>query len=208
MTTALAVLAGYAAGSMPFGYWLVRATKRVDIRTLGSGNIGATNVWRTFGWRYGLPIVLLDIGKGFVPALVGTLVAGHLAGVLAGAAAMVGHWRPLFLRFARGGKTVATAGGAFFGVAPWIGLIGAGVWIAVFLLTRYASLASMLAALSLPVAAALWGEPWPVIVFGAGAAAAVVVLHRANVARLLAGTENRFVLRRGRERRSAPAAPS
>jgi acyl phosphate:glycerol-3-phosphate acyltransferase len=206
MTTALAVLAGYAAGSMPFGYWLVRLTKRVDIRTLGSGNIGATNVWRTFGWRYGLPIVLLDIGKGFAAALVATLVAGHLAGVLAGAAAMVGHWRPLFLRFAKGGKTVATAGGAFFGLAPWVGFIGAGVWIAIFLLTRYASLASMLAALSLPVAAVLMGEPWPVIVFAAGAAAAVVLLHRANLARLLAGTENRFVLRRRRGQTSAPAA--
>jgi acyl phosphate:glycerol-3-phosphate acyltransferase len=206
MTTALAVLAGYVAGSMPFGYWLVWATQRVDIRTLGSGNIGATNVWRTFGWRYGLPVVLLDVAKGFVPALIGTLVAGHLAGVLAGAAAMAGHWRPLFLRFARGGKTVATAGGAFFGVAPVIGLIGAAVWIAVFVLTRYASLASMLAAASLPVAAGLMREPWPVTVFAAGAAAAVLVLHRANVARLLAGTENRFVLRRGRDERSAPAA--
>jgi glycerol-3-phosphate acyltransferase PlsY len=206
VTTVLVVLAGYAAGSMPFGYWLVRLTRRVDIRTLGSGNIGATNVWRTFGWRYGLPIVLLDIGKGFAPAFVGTLLAGHLAGVLAGAAAMVGHWRPLFLGFARGGKTVATAGGTFFGVAPWVGLVGAGVWIAVFLITRYASLASMLAALSLPVTAVLMGEPWPVIVFAAGAAAAVVLLHRANVARLLAGTENRFALRRGRDRRSAPAA--
>jgi acyl phosphate:glycerol-3-phosphate acyltransferase len=206
VTTALVVLAGYAAGSMPFGYWLVLLARRVDIRTLGSGNIGATNVWRTFGWRHGLPIVLLDIGKGFGPALVGTLVAGHLAGVLAGAAAMVGHWRPLFLGFAKGGKTVATAGGAFLGVAPWVGLVGAGIWIAVFLLTRYASLASMLAAASLPVTAVLMGEPWPVIVFAAGAAAAVVLLHRANIARLLAGTENRFVLRRGRKQTSAPAA--
>jgi acyl phosphate:glycerol-3-phosphate acyltransferase len=206
MTTALAVLAGYVAGSMPFGYWLVWATQRVDIRTRGSGNIGATNVWRTFGWRYGLPVVLLDVAKGFIPALVATLVVDHLAGVLAGAAAMAGHWRPLFLRFARGGKTVATAGGAFFGVAPLTGLVGAAVWIAVFALTRYASLSSMLAAASLPVTAALLGEPWPVTVFAAGAAAAVVVLHRANVARLLAGTENRFVLRRGRDEPSAPAA--
>jgi acyl phosphate:glycerol-3-phosphate acyltransferase len=183
---------------MPFGYWLVRLTKGVDIRTLGSGNIGATNVWRTFGWRYGLPIVLLDVGKGFVPSLVGTLVAGDLAGVLAGAAAMVGHWRPVFLRFAKGGKTVATAGGAFFGVAPWVGVIGAGVWIAAFVLARYASLASLLAAASLPVAAALLGEPWPVVVFAAAAALAVLVLHRANIGRLASGTESRFVLRSGR----------
>src|SRR5438105_8798744 len=155
---------------MPFGYWLVRVTKGVDIRAAGSGNIGAMNVWRTFGRRYGLPVVLLDSAKGFAPALAATLVAGHLAGVLAGGAAMLGHWRPLFLRFAKGGKTVATAGGAFLGVAPVVGGIGLAVWIATFLLFRYASLASMLAALSLPVVAALLGEPWPVIAFGAIAA--------------------------------------
>lgn len=188
---------------MPFGYWVVRLGKGVDIRTVGSGNIGATNVWRTFGWRYGLPIVLLDIAKGFVPALVGTIAAGDLAGVLAGSAAMAGHWRPLFLRFAKGGKTVATAGGVFLGVAPWVGLAGVAVWVAIFVLLRYASLASMLAAGSLPVVAVLLGEPWPVIVFAAGAAIAVILLHRPNIARLLAGTEHRFRLRRAG--RQAPA---
>src|SRR2546430_5116710 len=150
---------------MPFGYWLVRLTKGVDIRTVGSGNIGATNVWRTFGRRYGLPVVLLDIAKGLGPALAGTLVHSHLAGVVAGAAAMLGHWRPLFLRFARGGKMVATCGGAFLGVAPLVGLCGAAVWILLFLAFRYASVASIGAALALaPIAAAL-GEPWPVIAF-------------------------------------------
>src|SRR5919197_4571613 len=121
MTFALFAVAGYLAGSMPFGYWLVRLTKGVDIRTVGSGNIGATNVWRTYGRRYGLPVVLLDIAKGFAPALVLTLADSHLAGVLAGAAAMLGHWRPLFLGFAKGGKMVATTGGAFLRVAPVVG---------------------------------------------------------------------------------------
>ena len=200
MVTALFVAIGYLAGSMPFGYWLVRVTKGVDIRAAGSGNIGAMNVWRTFGRRYGLPVVLLDSAKGFAPALAATLVAGHLAGVLAGGAAMLGHWRPLFLRFAKGGKTVATAGGAFFGVAPWVGLAGLAVWILVFVVGRYASVASILAAISLPVLAAAFGEPWPVIGFGAGAAVAVLLLHRANLVRLRAGTENRF-----RFRREAPA---
>src|ERR671931_2170928 len=180
---------------MPFGYWLVRVAKGVDIRTAGSGNIGASNVWRTYGRRFGVPIVLLDTLKGFVPALVATLVAGHLAGALAGAAAMLGHWRPLFLRWQRGGKMVATCGGAFLGLAPVVGGIGTGVWIVVFLLFRYASLASIVAALSLPVVAALLDEPWPVIVFAAAAALAVVVLHRANIARLKSGTENRFKFR-------------
>jgi glycerol-3-phosphate acyltransferase PlsY len=196
MTTALAVLAGYLAGSVPFGYWSCRLLKGVDIRHFGSGNIGATNVWRTFGWRYGLPIMLLDIAKGFLPAFLGSLLVGDLAGALAGAAAMAGHWRPLFLGFAKGGKTVATTGGAFFGVAPVVALIGAGLWIAVFLVSRYASLASILAAASLPVAALLLGEPSPVIALAAVGALAVLLLHRANIGRLLRGTESRFQLRR------------
>jgi glycerol-3-phosphate acyltransferase PlsY len=113
---------------------------------------------------------------------------------------MLGHWRPLFLRWQRGGKVVATTGGAFLGVAPVVGAVGAGVWIVVFLVFRYASLASIVAALSLPVAAVLLGRPWPVIAFAAGAAIAVLVLHRANIARLRAGTENRFKFKRlGRE---------
>ena len=196
MTTAFLVVGGYVLGSMPWGYWLVRLIKRDDIRRHGSGNIGGTNVWRVYGWRLGLPVVVLDTLKGFVPAFVATLTVSHLAGVLAGGAAMLGHWRPLFLKWQRGGKVVATCGGAFLGVAPLVGGIGAAVWIAVFLLFRYASLASILAAVSLPVIAALLGEPWPVIVFGAAAAAAVVVLHRANIARLRSGTESRFRFRR------------
>jgi acyl phosphate:glycerol-3-phosphate acyltransferase len=206
MTIALFGVVGYLAGSLPFGYWLVRVTKGVDVRTVGSGNIGATNVWRTYGWRLGLPVALLDVAKGFVPALTATLVSGHLAGVVAGAAAMLGHWRPLFLGFAKGGKTVATAGGAFFGVAPLVGLAGGGVWIIVFLITRYASVASMTSACSLPVLAYALGYPWPVIAFAGGAAAAVVLLHRANIRRLLAGTESRFELRR--RRATARAEPS
>src|ERR671936_2127368 len=191
MTIALALVTGYLAGSMPFGYWLVRFAKGVDIRTVGSGNIGATNVWRTFGRRYGLPVVVLDTAKGFAPALAATLAIDHLAGVLAGGAAMLGHSRPLFLRFAKGGKMVATTGGAFLGVAPAVGGLGAAVWILLFALTRYASVASMGAALSLPAIAAGLGYGWPVIAFGGAAAAGVIVLHRANIRRLLNGTESR-----------------
>ena len=199
MTTALLIAAGYVLGSMPWGYWLVRLVKHEDIRRHGSGNIGGTNVWRAYGWRLGLPVVVLDTVKGFAPAFAGVLLVSDLAGVLAGAAAMLGHWRPLFLKWQRGGKMVATCGGAFLGVAPIIGGIGAAVWIVVFLLFRYASLASIVAALSLPVVAAALGESWPVIIFAAGAALAVVVLHRANIARLRSGTENRFRFRRTAE---------
>src|SRR5690349_9881773 len=196
MTTVILVAAGYLLGSMPWGYWLVRLVKHEDIRQHGSGNIGGTNVWRAYGWRLGLPVVVLDTAKGFAPAFAATLAVSHLAGVLAGGAAMLGHWRPLFLRWQRGGKVVATCGGAFLGVAPVVGGIGAAVWILVFILFRYASLASMLAAVSLPIVAVLLGEPWPVIAFAAIAALAVIVLHRANIARLRSGTENRFRFRR------------
>jgi glycerol-3-phosphate acyltransferase PlsY len=196
VTTALLVVGGYLLGSMPWGYWLVRLVKHDDIRRHGSGNIGGTNVWRVYGWRLGLPVVLLDTAKGFVPAFVATLAVSHLAGVLAGAAAMFGHWRPLFLRWQRGGKIVATSGGAFLGVAAVVGGVGAAVWIVVFLLFRYASLASIAAALSLPVVAVLLDESWPVVAFAVGAALAVVILHRGNIQRLRAGTENRFKVRR------------
>jgi len=192
LTTVALILAGYLLGSMPWGYWLPWLFKHDDIRRHGSGNIGGTNVWRVYGWRLGAPVVLLDTLKGFAPALVATLTVSHLAGVLAGAAAMLGHWRPLFLRWQRGGKVVATCGGAFLGVAPVVGAVGAAVWIAVFLLFRYASLASIVAALSLPAAAVLLGEPWPVIAFATVTGAAVIFLHRANLRRLRAGTENRF----------------
>jgi len=192
------VVLGYLLGSCPWGYWLVLLVKREDIRRTGSGNIGATNVWRTYGRGLGIPVVLLDVLKGFVPALLGLVYVSHLAGIVAGAAAMLGHWRPLFLRFAKGGKMVATCGGVFFGVAVWVALIAGGVWIASFLLLRYASVASILAGLALPVAAVLLGYPTPVVVFGALAAAAILFLHRANIGRLRAGTESRFRFRRTR----------
>src|SRR5471032_1348534 len=176
MLTAIIVVAGYLAGSMPWGYWLVRVFRHEDIRTKGSGNIGASNVWRAYGRYLGLPVVLLDTAKGFVPALIATILVGHGAGVLAGAAAMLGHYRPLFMGFRKGGKMVATAGGAFLGVAPLVGLVGAAVWIVFFLATRYASVASLAAAVSIAPAAWLLGYPWPVIVLGVVAGIGVFVL--------------------------------
>jgi glycerol-3-phosphate acyltransferase PlsY len=196
VTFAAIVVAGYLLGSCPWGYWLVRLFRHEDIRTVGSGNIGATNVWRTYGRRLGLPVVLLDVVKGFVPALLGALLVSHLCGIVAGAAAMLGHWRPLFLRFAKGGKMVATCGGVFFGVAPWVALTAGLAWILVFLAFRYASVASIVAGIALPLAAAAYGYPPEVVVFGALAGAAIVFLHRGNLKRLRAGTENRFHFRR------------
>jgi glycerol-3-phosphate acyltransferase PlsY len=185
---------------MPWGYWLPRLVRGVDIRTLGSGNLGATNVWRTLGFKLGLAVALLDIAKGAAAVLLARWFGSDLVGVLAGVAAMAGHWRPLFVGFARGGKIVATTGGVGLALAPLATLSGAGVWIAVFLLTRYASIASMAAAAVLPLFALVFRASWPVVAFTAGAALAIVVLHRANIARLVGGTENRFELRRPRGR--------
>ena len=157
MTFLALVVLGYLFGSCPWGYWLVRVFRGEDIRHSGSGNIGATNVWRTYGRSLGLPVVLLDLLKGFAPALVGVVVVSHLCGILAGGAAMLGHWRPLYLRFEKGGKMVATGAGVFLAVAPWVGLVAGVVWFSTFLLTRYASVASIAAALTLPVAGVAFG---------------------------------------------------
>lgn len=196
MTAALIVVGGYLLGSIPFGYWVVRWLKGTDIRTQGSGNIGATNVWRFYGRKLGIPIVVLDVGKGFVPAIVGLLVAGQLIGVLAGAAAMFGHWRPLYLRLAKGGKTVATAGGVTLALAPRAAGCCVGVWLVLFLLTRYSSVASIVTAVTLPLFTWLLGAGWPMVTFGALAAVAVLLLHKANIRRLLKGTESRFEFRK------------
>jgi glycerol-3-phosphate acyltransferase PlsY len=198
MAFAALVVLGYLLGSCPWGYWLVRIVKHEDIRTVGSGNIGATNVWRTYGRWLGVPVVLLDVLKGFVPAFLGMLFVSphHLSGIVAGAAAMLGHWRPLFLRFAKGGKMVATCGGVFFGVAVWVALTAGVVWLAVFVTLRYASLASILAGIALPVFAYVYGYPTSVVLFGVCAAAAILFLHRANLARLREGTERRFQFRK------------
>ena len=207
MLTAAFVVAGYLSGSLPWGYWLVRVFRGEDIRTKGSGNVGATNVWRVYGPRLGLPAAILDVAKGFVPAFAATVVVGHGTGVLVGAAAMLGHARPIFLRFQRGGKMVATAGGAFLGVAPLVGAAAAAVWVVVFAITRYASVASITSAVSLPFWAWLFGYPWPVIAFGGAAGLGVVFLHRANIARLWRGEETRLELRRKRSDPTRAASP-
>jgi acyl phosphate:glycerol-3-phosphate acyltransferase len=198
MWEALAVLGGYLLGSLPFGYWLPRLLRGEDIRSQGSGNIGASNVFRAYGRRLGIAVALLDVAKGFAGALLGVWAGGALVGVLAGAAAMLGHARPVYLRFEKGGKMVATAGGAFLALAPLATLICVGVWLAVFLLTRYASVASILTAFALIGLVLLLGYDRPVVVFAAAGTVAIVFLHRQNLRRLAGGTEHRFELRRPR----------
>jgi glycerol-3-phosphate acyltransferase PlsY len=120
---------------------------------------------------------------------------------------MVGHWRPLFLGFARGGKIVATTGGVALAIAPLPALAAAGVWLVLFFPFRYASLSSIAAAISLPLWAVLFGASWPVVAFTSGAALAIIVLHRTNIRRLLAGEEHRIELHRPRFGSSGAAAP-
>ena len=204
LTDALIVVGAYLVGSIPFGLILVRLVKRQDIREHGSGNIGTSNVWRSYGKALGLPVALLDVAKGFVPALVGLAVGGEWGGVLAGAAAMAGHARPAWLRFGKGGKMVATAGGVSFALAPVSAALCLVVWVAVFALFRYASLASLVTALALPTLCFLLGEPWPTVTFGIVACVGVIALHRQNIHRLLNGTESRFS--RGRQGTASTSA--
>ena len=188
----LVVIGGYLLGSIPFGYVLPRLVRGDDIRRHGSGNVGASNVWRVYGRSLGIPVALLDVAKGFVPALVGLELGGDWVGVLAGAAAMIGHARPVFLGFSKGGKMVATAGGVALALAPLAALACLVVWLVTFAAFRYASLASMVTACALPFLCLAFDAPWPVVGFAAIAAVGVVALHRHNVRRLLAGTEPRF----------------
>ena len=184
----LLVLA-YLAGSLPFGYAAGRLAG-IDVRSVGSGNTGATNVWRALGPRYGVPVLLLDALKGAVPTLVGAHWFGPGTAVLAGGAAVVGHTLPIFLGFG-GGKGVATAAGVVFALTPLLAIAFALLFVAILWLTRYVSLGSLVCAVAYPVICLIVGEPWQIVLFGAACAAIIVVRHRANIGRLLHGTENK-----------------
>jgi glycerol-3-phosphate acyltransferase PlsY len=196
MRDVLLILGGYLLGSMPWGYWLPRILTGVNIRKIGSGNTGAANVWRTQGFKLGLSVALLDVAKGSAAALLGVWLGSERIGLLAGIAALIGHWRPVFIGFGRGGKIVATTGGVALALAPLATLAAAAVWTVSFLVTRYTSVASLLSAATLPLFAILFAASWLVVGFAAGAAVAIFALHRANIGRLLNRTENRFALGR------------
>jgi acyl phosphate:glycerol-3-phosphate acyltransferase len=189
------VAAGYLAGSLPFGYWIVRLLRHADIRTLGSKNTGATNVWRSFGSRLGIATLLLDLAKGAVPALAGVLVGGSSVGVLAGAAAVLGHSFPLLLGFG-GGKGVATGAGVLLAVAPVCFGAAVGVFAVALVVGRFVSLASILGAVACFVTAIATGQPGPVLAFCGIVGGFVILRHRANIGRLLARTEPRIRLRK------------
>ena len=191
----LAVLASYLLGSVPFGLLLTRALKGEDLRQLGSGNIGATNTMRALGRGWGLISFALDCAKGWAPVYVIAPLVGVAGdsqpGVICGAAAVLGHCFPIFLRF-KGGKGVATACGAIVAVDPLIVLSAGLIWVATVILTRYVGLASILMGLGFPVAA-WWrrSDDTPLLVGCALLALLVVVRHRLNISRMLQGTEPR-----------------
>jgi glycerol-3-phosphate acyltransferase PlsY len=140
-------------------------------------------------------VAMLDIGKGSAAAAIGLAVGGRSGAVVAGTGALVGHWRPLFLGFKRGGKIVATTVGVALVMAPLASVVMAVVWWLVLLATRYTSVASITASLALPPLVFVFGGSWAEVLFTLGAAIAIIVLHRANIERLRQGTENRFTLR-------------
>jgi glycerol-3-phosphate acyltransferase PlsY len=185
----LALLLGYVLGSIPFGLLLTRAFGAGDLRSIGSGNIGATNVLRT--GRKGLAgaTLILDLCKGLLAVLLAWRWFPEAAG-LAALGAFLGHCFPVWLKF-RGGKGVATLMGVSLGLAWPIGLTYALTWLAVLAVTRVSSLAGITAAIAAPVAAMMTGHPEYALVLAA-MAAVVVFLHRANIARLRAGTEPRL----------------
>jgi acyl phosphate:glycerol-3-phosphate acyltransferase len=195
---------GYLFGSFPAGYFAGRIAG-VDVRAAGSGNIGATNVLRVLGKRWGYAVFFVDAFKGFAAVRVALFLAEHLAparahavyfAILAAVMCVVGHTFPIWLRF-KGGKGVATSAGAIFGLMPLAAVIIFLIWVIVFEITRYVSVASLVAASSLPVTVALllrWKivEDAGLLYFSTVLAILVVWSHRSNFSRLLKGTEQRF----------------
>ncbi len=190
---ALASAAGYLAGSIPFGLVITRAAGLGDIRAIGSGNIGATNVLRTGRKDLALATLLLDSLKAGLAAFAFTQVAGREVGFVAGAAAFIGHCYPVWLNF-KGGKGIATYAGLLVFVTPLKGLvIAAPIWLGLFALTRISSLAALTAAVAVPPGTYMMGERNPVILGGLTLLSVFVFwTHRANLGRLIKGTEPRF----------------
>jgi glycerol-3-phosphate acyltransferase PlsY len=200
----LALVASYLLGSIPFGYLAGRLTG-IDVRKVGSGNIGATNVVRVLGKRYGYPVFVLDFIKGLAAVTLSSTAARiaqapwpspETLGVFAAISAVVGHSFPVWLRF-RGGKGVAVSAGALFGLMPVATLVGVAIWILVFFTTRYVSAASIAAAMVLPFV--IWittraDENRGQALFYASLCLAAFVIwrHRSNLSRLIHGSEARF----------------
>ena len=199
----LVVLVSYIIGSVPSGY-IAGQIAGIDVRTVGSGNIGATNVTRSLGKRYGYPVFLADFGKGLLAIFLARLIARQAHGSLshevfeiaAAVFCVLGNAFPVWLGF-RGGKGVAVSAGLLFALMPWAAVIVMIVWLAVFYSSGYVSLASIIAALALPLS--VWAllhfggtTQWWFLYVAMCLTVLVVVRHRSNISRLISGTEERF----------------
>jgi acyl phosphate:glycerol-3-phosphate acyltransferase len=193
LLTAIAAIAlGYLAGSVPFGLLLTRAAGLADIRGIGSGNIGATNVLRSGSKPVAAATLACDILKGTIPVLVFTVLGGETAGLLAGLAAVAGHIFPVWLRF-RGGKGVATYLGVLLGLHWAYGLVFVVIWLAMAGMFRISSLAALTASTVMPLVALYQGH-WLMAATLAALGLAIYATHRANIARLARGEEARIDL--------------
>ena len=228
LLVAFLVVLAYLLGSIPFGL-IVARSQGVDLRAHGSGNIGATNVWRVMGKKWGLITFFADAIKGVIAVKLGMWIAGQwaihvplphgheriefldpgYAGIAAAVACILGHNFPVWLKF-KGGKGVATSLGVIFGMMPVPALLVFGIWALVFKTSRYVSLASLIAAVCLPLVVIaflfLGGlRSWAHFYFSVAAAFMVVRRHQPNIKRLVAGTELRFGARKADETSEPPA---
>ena len=196
---ALVILMGYAIGSVPFALLLARRWGAPDLRAIGSGNLGAANVFRASGITAGILVAALDITKGALSVTIARYVSDQAAApAAAGLAAIVGHIYPIWIRF-RGGKGVATACGVFSVLTPPAMLPALTIFALTVWLTKYISLGSVLATLALPPSAYVMGSPAAAVVAAFAAATLIVFRHRSNLARLHLGQERRFGVRVPRE---------
>lgn len=202
MNPALLLAVSYLLGAVPTSYIVGRVARGIDLREHGSGNLGATNAFRVLGWRLALPVLVFDVFKGWLPTyLFPTLDnAGPPWAFAYGVAAIVGHVYSVFVRF-RGGKGVATSAGVFLALAPVAVGVGLAIWLAIVFTTRIVSLASIIAAVALPLTVYALHGPTTVFWVSAGLAAFVIYAHRSNIRRLLKGEEHRFGRRGVKEAR-------
>ncbi len=191
MKEVLVVILCYLIGSIPFSYISAQVLAHTDVRSRGSGNVGATNVYRTSGVWAGLLALAGDLLKGAVAAWLGFAIGGSVLVIICSLAAVIGHCYPVFLKF-RGGKAVATAGGVVLFLMPKVGLTLLLLFIAVVVLTRYVSLGSVIVAISLPFVAYLFHYPWQYTLLSALMMLIVVYRHRENISRLKTGSEARL----------------
>lgn len=183
------IITGYLLGSIPWGF-IVCKLKKINIREIGSGNIGATNVYRALGFRWAAVVGALDVLKGVVPTIIALQILDtDLLILTVGMAAVAGHNWSIFVGF-KGGRGVATTGGVVLVLMPWISLFVVLVWAVIVKLTRYVSLGSIAAAVIFPILAFFYAS-LPYFIFTLLLAAAIIIQHRPNIKRLLAGEENR-----------------